>query len=784
MATIQQIQTFLADNPGLTDAQIVAAMDQYRVSPAQMAEATGLSTSEVQSRYDAAGGSTYVTPTNTTSTTAPSALDTLLQNQTARSFLTYLQRNPQLDDFQIASAMRAYGLTPEQVSVLTSAGVPEIQSRYDAAVNRGFSNQTILDFLSQNNRLSDAQIASYMDYYGLTPERMAEALNQPLEQIQSRYTAGRGVQQFSNQDIIDFLSANQGMSDAQIAGLMQQYGITPERMAFVTGLSVPEVTQRFNTSAPATAITRLPVVPTTPTTPTGFTLDYNFDQRVREALARPQYRQTEFTGRTGIGTVVTPETYANLPLLAQQAPGAPGIIGLAAPEPYAGVPPAPARPVVNVSPEGYGAQDIVADLAAQGVAQAGTQGMRGGGIASLMAGNYDRDRDEYRYGIGGFFQKTIVKPFKKVAREVARPAKQLAQALGPVAQIAGYYVAGPAGAGFVRGLQSEDKFFDFKEGMKTAAKAYVLQQATQGLTTGTEASAASDAASAADYGASVDSIDAAAGAPISAPGPEAIVPASTGPVAAGPTTTFEPAGQIPTVDVTQGPDPNLQAPSVPGTPTSTAQTTPGSDMVTPGQLFDIGIEGAKAVGIDTVPKAVLAGSLGIAAIQGAKERREFAEEQARLQAEAAARRQRLLESGYANMRANPYRFIAEGGYIDDNSVVDMASGGLREGSFVVPADVVSHIGNGSSEAGLKALARKYGAKPIKGAGDGMSDSIPTTIAGRERARVADGEAVIGPEVTAKVGPKKLYDMMDKVRKARTGTKKQGKQINSMQYLPA
>ena len=769
MATIQQIQTFLADNPGLTDAQIVAAMDQYGVSPAQMAEATGLSTSEVQSRYDAAGGSTYVTPTNTTSTTAPSALDTLLQDQTARSFLTYLQRNPQLDDFQIASAMRAYGLTPEQVSVLTSAGVPEIQSRYDAAVNRGFSNQTILDFLSQNNRLSDAQIASYMDYYGLTPERMAEALNQPLEQIQSRYTAGRGVQQFSNQDIIDFLSANQGMSDAQIAGLMQQYGITPERMAFVTGLSVPEVTQRFNTSAPATAITPLPVVPTTPT---GFTLDYNFDQRVREALARPQYRQTEFTGRTGIGTVVTPETYANLPLLAQQAPGAPGIIGLAAPEPYAGVPPAPARPVVNVSPEGYGAQDIVADLVAQGVAQAGTQGMRGGGIASLMAGNYDRDRDEYRYGIGGFFQKTIVKPFKKVAREVARPAKQLAQALGPVAQIAGYYVAGPAGAGFVRGLQSEDKFFDFKEGMKTAAKAYVLQQATQGMTAGAESAPAPiDTATAVP----VDQLATAPppGTPVDLPSDISVTPIPPG--------TTAPLS----VDISATAPTGTSAPiqtSAPAVPTGQAPVD--SPLNTASAMFDLGIEGAKAVGIDTVPKAVLAGSLGIAAIQGAKERREFAEEQARLQAEAAARRQRLLESGYANMRANPYRFIAEGGYIDDNSVVDMASGGLREGSFVVPADVVSHIGNGSSEAGLKALARKYGAKPIKGAGDGMSDSIPTTIAGRERARVADGEAVIGPEVTAKVGPKKLYDMMDKVRKARTGTKKQGKQINSMQYLPA
>jgi len=66
----------------------------------------------------------------------------------------------------------------------------------------------------------------------------------------------------------------------------------------------------------------------------------------------------------------------------------------------------------------------------------------------------------------------------------------------------------------------------------------------------------------------------------------------------------------------------------------------------------------------------------------------------------------------------------------------------------------------------------------------MSDSIPTHIEGRQRARVADGEAIIEPMVTQKVGAKNLYAMMDKVRKARTGTTKQGREINPMRYMPA
>jgi hypothetical protein len=111
-------------------------------------------------------------------------------------------------------------------------------------------------------------------------------------------------------------------------------------------------------------------------------------------------------------------------------------------------------------------------------------------------------------------------------------------------------------------------------------------------------------------------------------------------------------------------------------------------------------------------------------------------------------------------------------------------GGLRDGGFVVPADVVAHLGNGSTDAGLRLLAKTLKAKPIKGNGDGMSDSIPTTIGGKQPARVADGEAYISPEVTKKVGSERLYAMMDRIRKAKTGKKKQAPEINTRDYVPA
>ena len=80
---------------------------------------------------------------------------------------------------------------------------------------------------------------------------------------------------------------------------------------------------------------------------------------------------------------------------------------------------------------------------------------------------------------------------------------------------------------------------------------------------------------------------------------------------------------------------------------------------------------------------------------------------------------------------------------------------------------------------------------LKGPGDGMSDNIPATIADRQPARLADGEFVVPADVVSHLGngstdagAKHLHTMMDKVRTARTGKKAQGKQINPKKYLPA
>ena len=80
---------------------------------------------------------------------------------------------------------------------------------------------------------------------------------------------------------------------------------------------------------------------------------------------------------------------------------------------------------------------------------------------------------------------------------------------------------------------------------------------------------------------------------------------------------------------------------------------------------------------------------------------------------------------------------------------------------------------------------------LNGSSDGMADKVPARIDGMQEARLSDGEFVIPADVVSHfgngnsdAGAKELYAMMDRVRKARTGTTKQGKQINPSKMLPA
>ena len=118
-------------------------------------------------------------------------------------------------------------------------------------------------------------------------------------------------------------------------------------------------------------------------------------------------------------------------------------------------------------------------------------------------------------------------------------------------------------------------------------------------------------------------------------------------------------------------------------------------------------------------------------------------------------------------------------YDPSNYMPAMARGGLADTAVARRMMGGGHLGSYSD-----------GGRLLKGPGDGMSDDIPAKIGKKQPARLADGEFVVPADVVSGIGngstdagAKRLYQMMDRVRSARTGSKKQGREIKAEKYLP-
>jgi hypothetical protein len=126
-----------------------------------------------------------------------------------------------------------------------------------------------------------------------------------------------------------------------------------------------------------------------------------------------------------------------------------------------------------------------------------------------------------------------------------------------------------------------------------------------------------------------------------------------------------------------------------------------------------------------------------------------------------------------------------GGDIGGGSGVGGAEGGYGggEGGGGYARGGLSHLGDYSD-----------GGRLLRGPGDGVSDSIPAVIGKKRPARLADGEFVVPARIVSELGngsteagARKLYAMMDRVQRARgktTGKSKVAKNTRADKYLPA
>jgi len=219
-------------------------------------------------------------------------------------------------------------------------------------------------------------------------------------------------------------------------------------------------------------------------------------------------------------------------------------------------------------------------------------------------------------------------------------------------------------------------------------------------------------------------------------------------------------GSIPNANTALATGPNLAVGQVPtGSMVAGAGTTAGAGTgITSGQAFKnmVSNPGQTLANYgegDKFKGAAKLGSLGLPAVAGAMvpEYNANPDDNPMSKYDPKRRLNLGMSTGIQNaltrdsgLRLNqPFAQFAEGGYLETNmgdgmsddipsSIDGEQPAALSENEFVIPADVVSHLGNGSSDAGAE----------------------------------------------------QLYAMMDRVRKARTGNEKQGREIMSQEYMPA
>jgi hypothetical protein len=127
--------------------------------------------------------------------------------------------------------------------------------------------------------------------------------------------------------------------------------------------------------------------------------------------------------------------------------------------------------------------------------------------------------------------------------------------------------------------------------------------------------------------------------------------------------------------------------------------------------------------------------------------------------------------------------MAMGGPVEEMSNRNEMETMLANGGQMFAAGGISNLGDYSD-----------GGRLLKGPGDGISDSIPATIADKRPARLADGEFVVPARIVSELGngsteagARKLYAMMDRVQKARgktTGKNRVAVNSRAEKLLPA
>ena len=141
----------------------------------------------------------------------------------------------------------------------------------------------------------------------------------------------------------------------------------------------------------------------------------------------------------------------------------------------------------------------------------------------------------------------------------------------------------------------------------------------------------------------------------------------------------------------------------------------------------------------------------------------------------------------------PMQYLKAGQVPADTGIATIPASTAPAESVAAPVEVAAAGGlMGYAGGGIANLGGySDGGRLLKGPGDGVSDSIPAMIGKRQPARLADGEFVIPARIVSELGngsteagARKLYAMMDRIKKARSKAKNIAADTKSDKHLPA
>ena len=300
--------------------------------------------------------------------------------------------------------------------------------------------------------------------------------------------------------------------------------------------------------------------------------------------------------------------------------------------------------------------------------------------------------------------------------------------------------------------------FNFKEGLKTGALAYAGGKLFEGMNAANAAPGGAGVSPSATGAEGVKVSSTSGGVPV---GVETVADATNLAAAAPTTSSLTPLPTAPVPDIAAPSQYSLSGAAAPVDYSLASQTSSGMAGAPATSSNISGFERVTGVSPTT---AIVGGSLGLSAIQASKEQEAFEAAQAARNREDEERRRR-----YADLFGRTLGTVGAAG----GGLVALAKGGVP----------MMEAGGTTGPTGEPRM--------VKGTGDGMSDNVPATIEGVQEARLANDEFVVPADVVADIGngssssgAKKLYAMMDRVRKARHGTTEQPPEIDAERLMPA